>query len=365
MRLFWSFVLIVIASSSTLAQPWIIQQSIDRGILGGRLDLLTWFAVAYVATLVVFWLASYYQTWVLSLVGQRVLFTLRTRMFIHLQKLSLRFYDRERIGHIISRNTSDVSALNEVLTQGLLQTIADVIILVGTIVILFIMSWRLALVTMVVLPIMYFLAQWFAKGSRPAYRRIRLTVSAVNAALAENIVGMKLIQAFRREERNFDEFDVVNRNNVKAQKGAIFYHAGVMPILDLVDAVATGLLLFVGGTWLLSGTAPDLTIGILTAFMLYTARFFEPIRDLASRWDQVQAALAAGERIFHLLDLQPDVQDRPDAYELPASQGHVVFDKVTFAYDGVHAILKDASLEARSGDRIALVGRTGAGKSTI
>lgn len=364
-RLFWSLLLILIASAATLAQPRIIQLSIDRGILAGHLHELNLWAAAYVATLLVFWAASYYQVWILSWVGQRVLFTLRTRMFEHLQRLSLRFYDRESIGHIISRNTSDVSAINEILTQGLLQSIADAFVVIGTIVILFLMSVRLALVTMVVLPIMYLLARWFANGSRPAYRRIRHTISMVNAALAENIVGMKLIQAFRREERNFDEFDVVNRENVKAQKRAIFYHAGIIPILDLVDMTSTSLLLFVGGGWILSHTAPELTIGVLTAFMLYTARFFEPIRDLASRWDQVQAALAAGERIFHLLDLQPDVQDRPGAYELPPIQGHVVFDDVTFAYDGVHPILRHASLEARPGDRIALVGRTGAGKSTI
>lgn len=364
-RLFWSMMLMIVASAATLAQPWIIGQSIDRGIIGGRLDELNLWAAAYIGTLVVFWLASYYQTWVLSLVGQRVLFTLRTRMFAHLQKLSLRFYDREGIGHIISRNTSDVSALNEVLTQGLLQTISDVFILLGTIIIMFQMSVRLALVTMLILPLMFLLAVWFARGSRPAYRRIRLTVSAVNAALAENIVGMKIIQAFRREEKNFSEFDVVNKENVRAQKGAIFYHAGVIPILDLVDALATGLLLYFGGRWILGGDSPELTIGVLTSFMLYAARFFEPIRDLAARWDQVQAALAAGERIFHLLDLQPDVQDKPDAYELPAIAGHVRFDNVTFAYDGTHAILKDTTLEAKSGDRIALVGRTGAGKSTI
>ena len=365
LRMFWSLLLIIVASGATLVQPKIVQLSIDRGILQGHLAELNVWAAAYVVTLVVFWLASYYQTWILSWVGQRFLYTLRTRMFAHLQTLSLRYYDKESIGHIISRNTSDVSAINEVLTQGLLQSIADAFVLFGTIAIMFTLSVKLALVSLVVLPVMYFLAQWFANGSRPAYRRIRITVSAVNAVLAENIVGMKLIQAFRREEKNFGEFDVVNKDNVKAQKAAIFYHAGILPILDLVDAFNTSLLLLVGGTWILSGSAPELTIGVLTAFMLYSARFFEPIRDLASRWDQVQAALAAGERIFHLLDLKPDVQDRPGAYDLPPIQGHVVFDNVTFAYDGVHAILKDASLEAKPGDRIALVGRTGAGKSTI
>jgi ABC-type multidrug transport system fused ATPase/permease subunit len=364
-RMAVSFLLIVLASAATLCQPWLIQLSIDQGILGGRLDLLNWVAVAYVATLLVFWLASYYQVWVLSVVGQDVLYRLRTQMFAHLQQLSLRFYDRERIGHIISRNTSDVSAINEVLTQGLLQSVADAILLTGTIVIMFSMSWRLALVTLVILPIMYFLARWFSHGSRPAYRRIRTSVSAVNAILAENIVGMKIVQAFRREERNYDEFDAVNRDNAKAQKGAIFYHAGIMPILDLIDALATGLLIFFGGRWILGGTAPELTIGILTAFMLYTARFFEPIRDLATRWDQIQAALAAGERIFHLLGLRPEVQDLPDAVTLPPIKGDVRFDKVSFAYDGVHPILKDVTLEARPGDRIALVGRTGAGKSTV
>jgi ABC-type multidrug transport system fused ATPase/permease subunit len=372
-RLAVAFVLMIVAAAATLAQPRLIQLSIDEGILGpdgpdgqpGDLNRLYLWAAIYCVTLVVFWAASYAQTWVLSLVGQRVLFTLRTRMFNHLQKLSLRFYDRTGIGHIISRNTSDVSALNEVLTQGLLQTISDFFVLFGTIAILFSLSPRLALVTMVILPLMYLLARWFAAGSRPAYRRIRTTVSAVNASLAENIVGMKLIQAFRREEKNFDEFDVVNRDNVKAQKQAIFFHAGVIPILDLVDMVATGLLIYVGGRWILGGDAPELTIGVLTAFMLYTARFFEPIRDLAARWDQVQAALAAGERIFHLLDLQPDVQDKPGAYDCPPLTGHVKFENVTFGYDPAHPILKGASLEAQPGDRIALVGRTGAGKSTI
>lgn len=374
-RLAIAFVLMVMAAAATLAQPRIISLSIDEGILGGDLNRLYYWGAAYVLTLVVFWVATYWQTWVLSYVGQRVLFTLRTRMFNHLQRLSLRFYDRTGVGHIISRNTSDVNALNEVLTQGLLQTLSDFFILFGTIAILFSMSWRLALVTMIILPIMYVLARWFAAGSRPAYRRIRTTVSNVNAVLAENIVGMKLIQAFRREEKNFDEFDVVNRDNVRAQKAAIFYHAGVIPILDLVDMLATGLLIFVGGTWILGGNAPELTIGILTAFMLYTARFFEPIRDLAARWDQVQAALAAGERIFHLLDLQPDVQDKLGAYDLVGEpeqdgspgriRGHVTFEDVTFGYDAAHPILSRATLEAQPGDRIALVGRTGAGKSTI
>lgn len=370
MRLFVSFLLMIVAAAATLAQPRVISLSIDQGIVGrdgqpGDLNRLYLWGGVYVATLVVFWVASYWQTWVLSWVGQRVLFTLRTRMFNHLQSLSLRFYDRTGIGHIISRNTSDVSALNEVLTQGLLQTLSDAFLLFGTIAILFSMSVRLALVTMVILPLLYVLARWFAAGSRPAYRRIRTTVSTVNAALAENIVGMKIVQAFRREEKNFDEFSDVHQDYVRAQKQAIFYHAGVIPILDLVDALSTGLLLWFGGRWILGGDSPELTIGVLTAFMLYTARFFEPIRDLAARWDQVQAALAAGERIFHLLDLKPDVQDKLGAYDLPPITGHVKFDNVTFGYDAAHPILKGATLEAKPGDRIALVGRTGAGKSTI
>lgn len=364
-RLWASLALILVASAAGLVQPRIIQFSIDRGLVAGRLDELHLWALAYVATLVIGWLASYWQTWLLSWVGQRILYTLRTRMFDHLQKLSLRYYDRERIGHIISRNTSDVSAVNEVLTQGLLQSIADAFTLLGTIALMLSMSVRLTLVTMVVLPIMYVLARWFATGSRPAYRRIRQSVSAVNAMLAENIVGMRLVQAFRREDRNFDEFDVINKENVRAQKDAIFFHAGVMPILDLVDAGVTGLLLYVGGHWILGGDAPELSIGVLTAFMLYSARFFEPMRDLAARWDQVQAALAAGERIFHLLDLEPDVQDRQGARAMPAINGVVRFEDVTFGYDPVNPILDGVSLSAMPGERIALVGRTGAGKSTI
>ncbi len=364
-ELWASLALILVAATATLLQPRIIQVSIDRGLVAGHLDELHVWAVAYVGTLVLAWGATYWQTWLLSRVGQRILFTLRTRMFDHLQRLSLRYYDRERIGHVISRNTSDISAVNEVLTQGLLQSVADVFSLLGTIALMLTMSPRLTLATMVVLPVMYLLARWFAQGSRPAYRRIRQTVSAVNALLAENIVGMRLIQAFRREDRNFDEFDEINKANVRAQKDAIFFHAGVIPILDLLDAAVTGLLLYVGGHWILGNDAPELTIGVLTAFMLYSARFFEPMRDLAARWDQMQAALAAGERIFHLLDLEPDVQDRPGAREMPPIRGVVRFDDATFGYDPALPILEGVSLEAKPGDRIALVGRTGAGKSTI
>ena len=374
MRPYWrrmalAFVLVVVVSGMMLAQPWLLQIAIDHGIgtddQPGNLDTLNAAALAFLGSLVVFWAASYAQTYMLSWVGQRVLLDIRSRLFTHLQSLSLRYYDRTAVGEIISRQTSDVTALNEVLTQGLISTIADFVLLVGTIAVMSSMSWRLTLVTFTVLPVMYVIARLFARYGRNAYRRLRLAISDLNSNLAENIVGMRVVQAFRREERNAAQFDIVNDHNLQATYATIGPHAGIFPVTDLLDAAATVLLLWVGGRWILGDAASELTIGILTAFMLFVTRFFEPIRDLTTRFDVLQAAMAAGERIFGLLETEVEVDDSPDAGTLPAAKGHIEFDHVGFGYLPQLPVFDDLSFSVNPGDRFAFVGRTGAGKSTV
>ena len=368
-RMALAFLLVVVVSGMMLAQPWLIQIAIDHGIgtdnRPGNLGILNTTALAFLASLVVFWAASYAQTYLLSWVGQRVLLDIRSRLFTHLQSLSLRYYDRTAVGEIISRQTSDVTALNEVLTQGLISTIADFVLLIGTIAVMASMSWKLTLVTFTVLPVMYVIARLFAKYGRNAYRRLRLAMADMNANLAENIVGMRIVQAFRREERNAAQFDIVNDHNLQATYATIGPHAGIFPVTDLLDAAATVLLLWIGGQWILGDAASELTIGVLTAFMLFITRFFEPIRDLTTRFDVLQAAMAAGERIFGLLETKIEVADRPDASTLPAVKGHIEFDHVRFGYHPQVPVFEDLSFTVNPGDRFAFVGHTGAGKSTI
>ena len=368
-QLLLSFLLVLVVSAATLAQPWLLQIALDDGIgtaeRPGDLRVLDLTAGVYLATLLLFWAASYAQTYLLSWVGNRFLLDIRVRLFAHLQRLSLRYYDRETIGQIISRQTSDVTALNEVLTQGLITSIADIVILVGTIAVMASMSWKLTAVTFAVLPVMYFIVRIFLVYGRNAYRRLRIAIAEVNAALAENIVGMRMVQAFRREEHNSAQFEGVNRGNLHAIYATIAPHAGIFPMTDLLDALSTILVLWIGGRWLLGNDASELSIGVIMAFMLYVTRFFEPIRDLTSRFDVLQAAMAAGERIFGLLEREIDVQDRPGAIDLPPLEGEIVFDRVHFGYDPATPVLHDMSFRAQPGDRLALVGRTGAGKSTI
>jgi ATP-binding cassette, subfamily B, multidrug efflux pump len=360
---------LALAFASTLVgpllQPFLIKVAIDRGISAHDPHTLAMASLGYLAALMVYWVASYGNNWLLTRTGNRVLCDLRDAMFRKLTDLSLNYYDREPIGRVISKVTSDVSALNEILTQGLVQAVQNVFTLIGVVVVMLFLSWKLALVVLTLGPLLVFGARQFARFSRPAYRNVRRAIAEVNSTLAENIVGMKTVQAFSREETNFHQFRGVNRNNYGSLMGANRYHCTILPTVDLMDALTVTSLMAASGGLLISTGASEITVGTVTAFLLYVSRFYEPIRDLSMRFDVLQAALAAGERITDLLDEEPLVSDMAEARTLPAIEGHVRFEHVTFGYVPGHPVLSDLCFEARPGDRIALVGRTGAGKSTL
>jgi ABC-type multidrug transport system fused ATPase/permease subunit len=360
-----SMVLALASAALGLLQPYLIKVAIDEGIRGGDAPTLTLACLGFVLALLAFWATSYWNSWLLSRTGNQVLYDLRRAMFRKLTDLSLHYYDREPIGRIITRMTSDVSALNEILTQGFVTTVQDAFTLVGVVVMMFVLSWKMALVVLIVGPLLILGARVFARFSRPAYRNIRRAVTEVNTTLAENIVGMKTVQAFSREETNFRQFKGVNRGNYGALMAANRFHCTVMPTVDLMDALTVTTLLAAGGMLILLTGATEITVGTLTAFLLYVSRFYEPIRDLSLRFDVLQAALAAGERITDLLDEKPIVHDRPEARPMPPIRGHVRFENVTFGYRPGQPVLRGIDFEARPGERIALVGRTGAGKSTL
>lgn len=350
-------------TAMNLVQPVLVKLAIDDGIANKNLTLLTVLSLTYLATTAGGSLAIGLQTWLLAQVGQRVLYDIRTQLFKRMQSLSLAFFDTRNTGSLISRFTSDVNALNEILTEGVIGTITDLIIVVGIVVVMFALSWQLALATLVVLPLLLVGAAVFEVQALRSYRKVRQLISETNANVAESILGVKITQAFTRESENDALFSEVSERNLQAHKRSRLVGVSVIPGVDLLTAIAVGLVLWIGGRLVLGDSA--LELGTVTAFLLYIERLFQPVQELGMRFDLLQSAMASGERIFGLLDEEPKVKDRRDAAAMPAIAGEVRFDDVSFEYLEGQPVLKNVSFRAARGETIALVGATGSGKTTI
>lgn len=350
-------------ASMNLVLPVLVKVAIDDGIGNKDLNLLSAMSLAYLAITAVGSAAVGWQTWLLAQVGQSVLYDIRTQLFKRVQSMSLAFFDTRNTGSLISRFTSDVNALNEVLTEGLIGTVTDLLMIVGIIVAMFILSWQLALAALVVLPVLLIGAAIFEIQARRSYRNLQRLVSETNANLAESILGVKVTQAFTRESKNDALFSGVTERTLAAQKRSRMVGVSVVPGVDLLTAVAVALVLWVGGRLVLGDAA--LELGTVTAFLLYIERLFQPVQELGMRFDLMQAAMASGERIFGLLDAEPIVKDRPDATRMPAINGTIQFHDVSFEYLKDQPVLKNVSFKAERGETIALVGATGSGKTTI
>jgi ATP-binding cassette subfamily B protein len=353
---------IVLASVLQLAQPYLMKIAIDRYIATGDLAGVNLIALAYLAILIAAFALDYAQTWLLQMTGQRIMLDLRRQIYTHLQRLDVRFYDRNPVGRLMTRVTTDVDVLNDLFTSGLVSVFGDVFTLAGIMIVMLAMNWRLALVAFAVLPLIVVITQWFRRNVREHYRKVRMWIARINAYLQEHITGMATVQLFRREGRAFDRFDEINRQHRDANIQSIFYYAVFYPAVEIVGALASALIIWYGGGWTLEGT---LTLGSLVAFLQYSQRFFRPISDISEKFNILQAAMASSERIFALLD-EPVVITSPAAPVRPArTEGHIIFDHVWFAYNGEDYVLRDVSFEVRPGERVGIVGATGAGKSTI
>ncbi|HET8712502.1 MAG TPA: ABC transporter ATP-binding protein [Gemmatimonadales bacterium] len=353
---------IVFASVLQLAQPYLMKIAIDRYIATGDLAGVNLIALAYLAILITAFALDYAQTWLLQMTGQRIMLDLRRQIYTHLQRLDVRFYDRNPVGRLMTRVTTDVDVLNDLFTSGLVSVFGDVFTLAGIMIVMLAMNWRLALVAFAVLPLIVVITQWFRRNVREHYRKVRMWIARINAYLQEHITGMATVQLFRREGRAFDRFDEINRQHRDANIQSIFYYAVFYPAVEIVGALASALIIWYGGGWTLEGT---LTLGSLVAFLQYSQRFFRPISDISEKFNILQAAMASSERIFALLD-EPVVITSPAAPVRPArTEGHIIFDHVWFAYNGEDYVLRDVSFEVRPGERVGIVGATGAGKSTI
>ncbi len=357
-----AMVMTLITAGSGLAGPYLIKIAIDSALARGDLAQLGLVALLYLLTLATAWVGSFGETYIVSWVSQQVLNSLRMRLFTHLQRLSLSYFDQREVGRIMSRLTSDVSALNEVATNTLVGLSSDLFVLVGVLVLMLSMDLSLSLLTFTVIPIIYVASMVFSELSRTSYREVRRRISILNGALAENLTGVRVVQAFCRQRLNAERFDQINQENFQANRRAVLISAVYNPVVELIAALATATIIWYGGAKVLNGV---LSVGTLVAFMSYVGRFFAPIQDLSARYTSLQAAMAAGERVFELLDTPPAIVDKPGAIELPPIKGHVKFENVVFGYNPEIPVLKGISLEAQPGDMIALVGETGAGKSSI
>jgi ATP-binding cassette subfamily B protein/subfamily B ATP-binding cassette protein MsbA len=356
--------LMLVASAASVAGPYFVKIAIDSGLTAGNAVILRYTILAYLGVSVIQWVTSYYRVNSMAWIGQSVIYDVRKQLFAHLQELSLGFYSRYSVGRVITRAINDVEILRDFLTWALLAIARDIFTLVLIIFIMLDMDLRLALLTFSVLPVMVLITILFRRASRLAYRKVRAAISWVNSVLAENVNGVRVVQAFSRQKQNYEHFrDYVNRYHLQRAIATARISSVFSPSVDILGAIATGLVIWLGGAAVLG---ERITAGVLVAFILYIDRFFDPIRDLSRRYDALQSTMIGWERILGLLDTPVEVRNAPGAAELPVLRGEVSFEHVSFHYsDDPAPILSDIDLHIRPGETVALVGETGAGKTTL
>lgn len=363
-RIWISVVYMALSSLAAVTGPYLLQVAIDDALTPGRLDVLRNVVLIFLALQFIQWFFNYIRVNIMAEVGQSIIFDLRNAVFKHLQELSLSFFNRYSVGRITARMMSDVGILRDFVTWTLLAVARDLFTLGGIVVTMLVLDWKLSLLTFTVLPVMAVMTFVFRKKARANYLRARMAISWLNSVLAENINGVRVVQSFSREDTNFTYFrDVVNQyalnaNLIAARLASIFF-----PSVDYLGIMAMALVIYVGGTALTGNT---LSPGILVAFVLYIARFFDPIRDLSLRYDSFMSTMASGDRVLHLINAPVEVRDAPGAVELPRIQGEVEFENVSFHYsDDPAPVLEEINLHVQPGETVAFVGKTGAGKTTI
>ncbi|HRC08520.1 MAG TPA: ABC transporter ATP-binding protein [Miltoncostaeales bacterium] len=356
-----TMVLMIFVSLAGLAAPALAQIAIDDGIRKADKAVLVWAVLGLVGAGIVGWLAGYGQSYLSAAVGERLLFDLRRDVFAHLIRLPLGYHERIPTGVTISRLTSDIEALNQLVTEGITTLVVQGITFFGVIAILFAYDWRLALWAFAVFPVLILATAVFRSTSASAYRRTRERIAHVLAVLQESLSGVRVVQGFGRQRAAADGFQEANASYREANMQTIHISAAYFPAVEFLTAIGTALVLFVGGKRVLDG---DLTVGVLVAFLGYVVTFFDPIQSLSQLYGTFQSAMAALEKILGVLETEAPLDDRRGATELPPMRGEITLTDVTFAYRE-EPVLRDVNLTIRAGETVALVGPTGAGKSTL
>jgi len=363
----WGFaaalVLLLAATGLQILQPFLIRLAIDLDVSNGETDDLWWISGLYLVTLILLFVFRYGQSLLMVLVSQRVMNDIRIRLFRHLQRMSIAFYDANPVGRLVTRLTNDIVALNDLLTAGAITILADLFMIAGVAIALLLIDWRLALISLALMPILAVLMRWFAVAMREAFRGQRFHVARLNGFTAEHISGMSLIHLFGRQQRDLAEFDAHNRDLLRANLRVVHQYAVFEPIVAVVSSFTTAAVIVVGGNFVLDR---ELEVGQLVQFLFLVSMYYNPVREIADRFNILQSAMAALERIFTLLDLPEGVSDAPDATAIPDRiDGAVEFDHVSFAYTPDTWVLRDVSFRIEPGEQVAFVGATGAGKTSI
>ncbi len=362
----FAFLLIVLGSAIDVSFPALTMWAVDDYMTVGDATGLLMVAVLYFALLLIKFGVAYLETYLLQSTGQKIMFDMRRQIFNHIQTLSNDFFDKNPVGRLITRVTGDVEVLNEMFSSGIVTVFGDVLTLTGIMIAMLVIDWRLALIVMAVVPLIMAVTAVFRKKARDGYRRVRIAVAKISAFLQEHITGMTVVQLYNRERASASRFARINGENLRANLDSILAYAVFYPAVELLSAAAIAMIVWYGGARVLADT---LSLGVLFAFFQYSERFFRPIRDLSEKYNILQSAMASSERIFTLLDTPPAIVGPERPVRLGASstvrRGSVEFRNVWFAYNADDWVIRDVSFEVRPGESVAIVGHTGAGKTTI
>jgi len=359
--IFAIFLNIIVAALGPV-RPYLTKIAVDDYIVNSDYTGLLYIGLALFASLILQSIIQYFLTYYTQYLGQRTLYDLRTQIFNHIQKLALKFFDRTPIGRIVTRATNDVEALGELFSSGIVMVFSDVFIIIWILAFMFFMDVKLSLVTLSVLPVLIYGTFLFRRKVRESYRDVRLHLARLNSYMQEHVTGMSAVHIFHKEEDELKKFSSINNDYRTANIKSIFYYAIFYPSVEILSAVAVGMIIWYGGGEIIQGS---LTIGVLFAFIQYTEMFFRPIRDLSEKYNIMQTAMASSERIFKLLDNETFIKNPDNPVKLGKVKGSIEFKDVWFAYNDDDYVLKDISFFINPGETIAIVGHTGAGKTSI
>ncbi len=343
-------------------RPYLTKIAIDDSIANKDYEGLILISVLLIGSLIIQGVVQYLLTYFTQLMGQKIIYDLRIKIFSHVQKLALKYFDKTPIGRIVTRTTNDVESLNELFSSGIVMVFSDIFIIIWILMFMFFMAWDLSLVTLSVLPVLIYATFLFRRKVRESYRDVRFHLARLNSYMQEHISGMNIVQLFNREKEETKKFGSINEDHKNANIRSIFYYAVFFPVVEILSSIAIALIIWYGGGEVVSST---MTIGVLFAFIQYTEMFFRPVRDLSEKYNILQTAMASSERIFKLLDNDTFIKNPETPVKLENLEGKIEFENVWFAYNKDEYVLKDLSFSINPGETVAIVGATGAGKTSI
>ncbi|HRE41879.1 MAG TPA: ABC transporter ATP-binding protein [Ignavibacteria bacterium] len=355
-------ILTITVSALAAVRPYLTPIAIDDKIMNNDINGLQFIIIILLSTLIVQGIVQYGLGYLTAWIGQKIIYDLRKKIYEHILRLDLKFFDKNPIGRLVTRATSDVEVLYEVFSSGIVTAFGDIFTLIWIVTFMFILDWQLALVTLAVLPVLIYGTSIFRNKVRDSYRRIRILIAKINSYVQEHITGISVVQMFNKEKKTVEDFEKINRQHTEQNKKSIFYYAVFFPFVELIGAVSVGLIIWYGGGQTVQGA---IEIGVLISFIQYTEMFFRPIRDLSEKYNILQTAMASSERIFEILDQTSPVKDVANPVKLVDFKGKVEFKNVNFSYSEDNPVLRNVNLKINPGEKVAFVGATGAGKSTI